>query len=90
VFSEAFRVLRPGGRLEISDIVTDGALPGDLVENPSGWPSCVAGALPEREYTDLMRQAGFTQIQVRKSVASGEIGGAQIFSALISAVKEKA
>ena len=59
VFREAFRVLKPGGRLEISDVVASGAIPLELREDSHGWAECVTGALPEREYLDLMAQAGF-------------------------------
>lgn len=89
VFSEAYRVLKGGGRLEVSDVITDGSLPGDLRENPAGWPGCVAGALPEAEYVDLIKQAGFDSVRVRKGSPSGEIGGTHLFSALISAQKGK-
>ena len=64
VFSEAYRVLRPGGRLAISDIVTYGPLPEVVRSSLEAWAGCVAGALDETVYLDKMRQAGFTQIEV--------------------------
>ena len=64
VFKEAFRVLKPGGRLIVSDMVATGALPVDVRENPDLWASCVGGALPEPEYLETIRQAGFPAVEV--------------------------
>jgi len=64
VFREACRVLRPGGRLIISDIVLHGELPPAIRERPEAWAGCVAGALQESDYLDRMRAAGFEEIEV--------------------------
>jgi ubiquinone/menaquinone biosynthesis C-methylase UbiE len=64
VFREAFRVLKPGGRLNVSDIVTQGDLPEIVVEHLSAWAGCVAGALDEEIYLEKMRRAGFGSIEV--------------------------
>jgi len=88
VFREAFRVLKPGGRLEVSDMVTSGPVPMDLRESAVGWSECVTGALPEPEYLDLIAQAGFHNIATRRSTSSGEAGGVSIFSAIVSAHKQ--
>ena len=88
VFREAFRVLKPGGRLEVSDIVAGGPVPIEARESESGWAECVTGALPEQEYLDLIRQAGFQSVRVRRSQASGTIAGIPIYSAIVSARKE--
>jgi len=64
VFSEAYRILRPGGRLAVSDIVTYGPLPEVVRSSLEAWAGCVAGALDETVYLDKMRQAGFTEVEV--------------------------
>ena len=64
VFSEAFRVLKPGGRLAVSDIVTDGPLPETIKRSLSMWAGCVAGALDAKDYVTMMAAAGFTDIAV--------------------------
>jgi len=86
VFKEAYRVLRKDGRLEVSDIVTDRSFPSDWIQHGEGWSSCVTGALPEEEYVDLVKQAGFSQVQVRRS-QSANTGGVKVFSAQVSARK---
>ncbi len=64
VFNEAFRVLAPGGKLAVSDIVTDGELP-ELVRNSlSAWAGCVAGAVEAKEYIAMMEAVGFTDISI--------------------------
>ena len=86
-FAEAYRVLKPGGRLEISDVVTGGALPSSLRTDAAAWAGCVAGALPEREYLDLVEQAGFTEVTARRSTSSGSVGGVPVYSLIVSARK---
>lgn len=87
VFREAFRALRPAGRLEVSDMVTQGAFPAALRAKPENWGSCVFGALPEQEYLDLIAQAGFGEIQVRRSQEAAAAAGVRLYSALVSARK---
>jgi ubiquinone/menaquinone biosynthesis C-methylase UbiE len=87
VFAEAFRVLKPGGRLEISDMVTAGPLPLALRYDESGWSSCISGALPEQEYLDLVAEAGFEEITSHRSTSAGVIGDVPVYSVTISARK---
>ena len=65
VFAEAFRVLRPGGRLMVSDIVLTAPLPAPLAESALLYSSCVAGALLKTEYLGHIVGAGFTEIAVQ-------------------------
>jgi ubiquinone/menaquinone biosynthesis C-methylase UbiE len=64
VFAEAFRVLKPGGRLVVSDIVTKGDLPPAIRDNMNTWAGCVSGALDEAVYLDKMRAAGLIDVEV--------------------------
>jgi len=88
VFDEAFRVLKPGGRLEISDMVFAGPVGKESRAAATGWSDCVTGALIEEEMLDLVSQAGFKTGMVRLSTSHGEAGGAKIYSVILSAVKE--
>jgi arsenite methyltransferase len=90
VFEEAYRVLKDGGRLSISDVVTDKALPMSLRGDAAKWGDCVHGALPEREYLDLIAQAGFEGIQATPTGTGGEIEGVRAYSLSVSARKGQA
>jgi arsenite methyltransferase len=62
VFAEAFRVLRPGGRLAVSDVVVRGEVPAQIRRNVELWIGCVAGVLEEEEYRAKLTKAGFQEI----------------------------
>ena len=64
VFAEAFRVLKPGGKLAVSDIVTDGPLPDEIKKSLSAWAGCVAGAIDASEYMGMMKTVGFADISI--------------------------
>ena len=64
VLREAFRVLRPGGRLAVSDVVVRGSVPADVRRSVELWVGCVAGAMEESEYANKLRSAGFTNVSV--------------------------
>jgi arsenite methyltransferase len=64
VFGEAYRVLRPGGRMNISDIVLRGTLPQFIRDRLEAWAGCVAGALEESAYVNKIRAAGFEEVEV--------------------------
>ena len=91
VFREVFRALKPGGRVAVSDIVTNGALPAAVQQSMASWGACVAGALDQRDYGRGLRDAGFVEVHVQprnqtdQALASLPIGVP--FSATITAIK---
>ncbi len=64
VLREAFRVLKPGGRFAVSDVVTKGEVPAPIKKSMELWIGCIAGALSEEEYASKLSAAGFTGISV--------------------------
>ncbi len=64
-FAEAYRVLTPGGRMVISDLVTEGDLPSAVRQSVEAWAGCVAGAPDQREYLEKIEAAGFVDLKTR-------------------------
>lgn len=64
VLREAFRVLKPGGRFAVSDVVTRGAVPDDVRQNVLLWAGCIAGALDDEMYATKLARAGFHNIEI--------------------------
>lgn len=64
VLKEAFRVLKPGGRFAVSDVVVRGAVPAEIRKNMELWVGCVAGALGDYEYVTKLAKAGFENIDI--------------------------
>ena len=75
VFREAFRILKPGGRFAVSDMVTRGEVPADFRQTLELWAGCLSGALDEQDYLQRLRAAGFSEAHVSSSVA---LPGAEI------------
>ena len=67
VLSEAFRVLKPGGRLAVSDVVTRGEIRPEIRNSVLLWVGCVAGALDETEYQKKLSTSGFEQIEIEST-----------------------
>jgi len=64
VLAEAFRVLKPGGRFAVSDVVVRGEVPEQVRKSMELWVGCVAGALEEQEFKSLLEEAGFTEVSI--------------------------
>ena len=97
VFREAYRVLRPGGRLSISDMVTQGRFSAEERADLSAWAGCITGAEDVGDYVAWLREAGFTSISIRDREAPAvELAdtislesNARLFSARITAEKAR-
>jgi arsenite methyltransferase len=87
VFQEAYRVLAEGGRLEVNDVVLGAPVLPEVRLSAAGWSECVSGALPEQEYVDLVKQAGFQDVTLRRSTSSGKAAGVEVYSVQVSAKK---
>jgi hypothetical protein len=68
VFKDAFRILKPGGKLAVSDIVLLKDLPETILEDLGTWSKCVSGAIKESEYIGAMKNAGFEKVKVEERV----------------------
>jgi len=64
VFQEAYRALKPSGRIMISDLVTEGELPEEVRKSFDAWAGCIAGALEKSQYLDTIRRAGFKNVRI--------------------------
>jgi arsenite methyltransferase len=63
-YREAFRVLKPGGRILVSDLVTLGDLPDEIRRSFSAWSACVGGAVKKEEYLNIIKKAGFSAVEI--------------------------
>lgn len=89
-YKEAFRVLKPGGRMFISDLVTKGELPEDIKRNFNAWAECIAGALERQEYLDTIKKAGFSNVNVLAESLFCESGMDDRLKGKIISIKVKA
>ncbi len=78
VFKEAFRVLRSGGRLMVSDMVLEKALPTEIKEQVGAYTGCLAGAILKEKYLQLIRDAGFVDVRIVNAKVSEFVSSAQI------------
>lgn len=73
VIRDTYRVLRPGGRIAVSDIVTDGPLPQVVQDSMAAWAGCVAGALDFKEYKSILEEIGFVDVEITPVVMDGSL-----------------
>ena len=94
VLREAYRVLAPGGRFAVSDIVVQGELPAALQRDMEAWAGCIAGALEEATYRALLRDAGFVDIDIevtrRYELAEVAASGASTSIAALTPEEQRA
>jgi arsenite methyltransferase len=79
VFREAFRVLKPGGRLAVSDIVVRGEMPPEVQRSMELWAGCIAGALRDEDYVSKVKVAGFQAVEIEPSRIYTEADARQAF-----------
>ena len=86
VLAEAFRVLKPGGRFAVSDVVVRGEVPADIRRDAEAWIGCIAGALEEDEYRSKLTRAGFSGVELERWRVY-DIADGQFASAFVRATK---
>lgn len=89
VFREAYRVLKPGGRLMVSDLVTEGEIPEKVKRSFDAWAVCIGGALEKQEYLQAISNAGFQGVRIA-SEASYEIDVSEELKGKITSVHVEA
>ena len=87
-FKEINRVLKQGGRIAISDVVSSKTFPTDLKQDEKLWCGCVSGALPEEEYLQIIKESGFKNLEVvEKKETEQQFEDIKIFHITVTAVK---
>jgi arsenite methyltransferase len=85
VFREAVRVLRPGGRFAVSDIVADPDMDEETRRDVAQWTGCIAGALTEEEFRSELEAAGFEEVELRETHRVHDQAGSAIIRARVPA-----
>lgn len=87
VYREVHRVLKPGGRFVVSDVVALAELPEDVRSDPAAWAACYGGAIPEAEYLAAAREGGFARLEVLERSAPYDKGGVRLLSLTLEGTK---
>lgn len=85
VYREVRRLLRPGGRVVVSDVVSEHELPASVREDPAAWAACYGGAIPEADYLAAVAAAGLEAVRIHRRSAPYEKGGVLVRSLTIEA-----
>lgn len=89
VFAEAYRVLKPNGKLTVADIVSQGEIPPAVRQDMEQWAGCVAGAMDREEYLEMIRHCGFREVRMLHEEAYdyGQTDDYALLSVTVEAVK---
>jgi ubiquinone/menaquinone biosynthesis C-methylase UbiE len=87
VFREVARLLRPGGRFVVSDVVSEGVLPEEVRRDPEAWAACYGGAVPEPEYRAAVERAGLRELEVLRRTEPYPKGGALVRSITLRGIR---
>jgi SAM-dependent methyltransferase len=85
VYLEVARLLAPGGRVVVSDVVSEAVLPEAVRSDPAAWAACYGGAIPEAEYLAAVAAAGLVDLRVLRRTAPYEKGGVRVLSLTLEA-----
>ena len=87
VYREIHRVLKPGGRFVVSDVIAERELPEAVRSDPAAWAACYGGAIPEAEYLAAIRAGGFGDVEILSRTEPYEKGGVWVRSLTVRATK---
>jgi arsenite methyltransferase len=87
VYREIHRILKPGGRFVVSDVVAEAELPEAVRADPAAWAACYGGAIPEAEYVAAVRAGGFGDLEVLERSAPYDKGGVRVLSLTLKGTK---
>ncbi len=90
VYREVARLLAPGGRVVVSDVVSEAPLPPEVRGDPAAWAACYGGAIPEAAYLAAVAAAGLAEVRVLRRTAPYEKGGVRVLSLTVAAVRPRA
>lgn len=88
VYRDIHRVLKPGGRFVISDILAETDLPEDVKNDPEAWAACYGGAIVKDEYFEAVREGGFDELEILEESAPYEKGTVMVISVTLKGVKK--
>ncbi len=89
VYREVVRLLAPGGRVVVSDVVSEAPLPASVRDDPAAWAACYGGAIPEADYLAAVAAAGLAEVRVLRRTAPYEKGGVRVLSLTVAAVRPR-